>query len=221
MDHVRVVTCFTRSVANPTGFALECQRDKQLPDEVDYMAIRRREDAEAMDILGVDTERWDLAEAPHRGYESAEELFAGVKPHDLDTVDALYQRTKRVIDRKAVHTLVYPYGAGNHVDHLLVIAAVNRLRQEGSRMAYLQYFDQPYTTKHRADYRQIDTYPEINRRELLACNSGGYRLVLDEITLQRKLAACAAYTSQLGFQFGTEVDMRITLGREEYYLRPA
>ena len=38
---VTVVTCFTRSVPDPQGFALACQLDKGLGPEVDYMALRR------------------------------------------------------------------------------------------------------------------------------------------------------------------------------------
>ena len=38
---VTVLTCFTRSVPDPTGFALACQLDKGLPAEADYMALRR------------------------------------------------------------------------------------------------------------------------------------------------------------------------------------
>ncbi|MGB3801544.1 MAG: PIG-L family deacetylase, partial [Lewinella sp.] len=60
---VTVVTCFTQSVEAPTGFALACQLDKGLTAEVDYMALRRAEDATAMDALGALYQWWELREA--------------------------------------------------------------------------------------------------------------------------------------------------------------
>ncbi len=42
---VALCTIFTASVPDPQGFALRCQTDKGIPAEVDYMALRRAEDA--------------------------------------------------------------------------------------------------------------------------------------------------------------------------------
>ena len=79
---VTVVTCFTASVPDPGGFALACQLDKGLPADVDYLALRRAENAAAMAVLGATPVDLDLPEAPHRGYTSAADLFAGVHPGD-------------------------------------------------------------------------------------------------------------------------------------------
>jgi hypothetical protein len=67
---VVVATLFTRSVPDPTGFALACQLDKGLGPEVDYMALRRAEDRDAMRALGAEARWLDLPEAPHRRYGS-------------------------------------------------------------------------------------------------------------------------------------------------------
>ena len=48
---VVVATAFTATVPEPSGFALACQLDKGLAPEVDYMALRRDEDAAAMRAL--------------------------------------------------------------------------------------------------------------------------------------------------------------------------
>ena len=73
-------TIFTASVPDPQGFALRCQTDKGIPPEVDYMALRRAEDAAFTTFANVhDTRHWDYREAPHRGYESPADLFAGVR----------------------------------------------------------------------------------------------------------------------------------------------
>jgi hypothetical protein len=79
---VRVVTCFTASVADPSPFALSTQLDKGLGAEIDYMALRRAEDAAALQRLGAEPVHLPLPEAPHRGYTSAPDLFAGQHADD-------------------------------------------------------------------------------------------------------------------------------------------
>ncbi|MEK8106267.1 PIG-L family deacetylase [Micromonospora sp. M12] len=79
---VRVVTCFTASVPEPSPFALACQLDKGLAADVDYMALRRAEDRAACALLGVEPVHLPLAEAPHRGYPDPAALFAGVRADD-------------------------------------------------------------------------------------------------------------------------------------------
>ncbi len=66
---LHLITCFTRSVPDPSGFALACQLDKGLSAEVDYMALRRQEDVVACQQLSVQPHWLDLPEAPHRGYD--------------------------------------------------------------------------------------------------------------------------------------------------------
>src|SRR4051794_38941259 len=79
---VVMATLLTATVPEPTGFALACQLDKGLGPEVDYMALRREEDRAAAAHLGVAPVHLALREAPHRGYGSAPELFAGTCPDD-------------------------------------------------------------------------------------------------------------------------------------------
>src|SRR3954452_23674230 len=79
---VRVVTCFTASVADPSPFALSTQLDKGLTADVDYMALRRAEDTAALTHLGGEALHLSLPEAPHRGYTSAPDLFAGQHADD-------------------------------------------------------------------------------------------------------------------------------------------
>ena len=69
---VTVVTCFTTTVPDPTGFALACQLDKGLPADLDYMYLRRAENAAAMAVLGATPVALNLPAAPHRGYRSPE-----------------------------------------------------------------------------------------------------------------------------------------------------
>jgi LmbE family N-acetylglucosaminyl deacetylase len=185
---VSVVTCFTRSVPGPSGFALACQLDKGLPADVDYMALRRAENDAAMAVLGATPVDLDLPEAPHRGYTSAADLFAGVHPGDdvwLEVADRLTGLTADL--------WLAPQALGAHVDHLQVLHAVAALDRP-----VLWWRDSPYVL------RQPDAVPGD-------ALPGGLAPVQLPQLAGRRGDACACYASQLGFQFGGEGPMRTTL----------
>jgi LmbE family N-acetylglucosaminyl deacetylase len=185
---VTVVTCFTRSVPDPTGFALACQLDKGLSAGVDYLALRRAENAAAMAVLGATPVDLDLPEAPHRGYTSAPDLFAGVHPGD--------DVWREVADLLAGHTAdlwLAPQALGAHVDHLQVLRAVASLD-----LPVLWWRDSPYVL------RRPDAVPGEDL-------PGGLSTVELPQLADRRADACACYTTQLGFQFGGEAGMRAAL----------
>ena len=198
---VTVVTCFTRSVPDPTGFALACQLDKGLPPDVDYLALRRAENAAAVAVLGAVPVDLDLAEAPHRGYTSAPDLFAGVHPGD----DVWRQVADRLTPMTAADLWLAPQALGAHVDHLQVLRAVASLDRP-----VLWWRDSPYVL------RQPDAVP---RAPLPA----GLTPVTLAQRADRRADACACYASQLGFQFGGEAPMRTALAglTEELLAGPA
>lgn len=183
---VTVVTVFTGSVAAPTGFALACQTDKGLAPDVDYLALRREEDVVACAWLGVDAVHLGLLEAPHRGYASAPELFAGVRDDDAATTVPAVAGSLSPFVRDADLVLSCE-GIGGHVDHLVVRAALDALD-----VPFVAWRDQPYGLRHDA--------PPVG--------SDAVRLPVAGEALERKLDACAAYATQLGFQFGGEDAMR-------------
>jgi LmbE family N-acetylglucosaminyl deacetylase len=185
---VTVVTCFTRSVPDPTGFALACQLDKGLPPDVDYLALRRAENAAAMAVLGATAVDLDLPEAPHRGYTSAADLFAGVHPDD----DVWCEVADRLAGLDADLWLA-PQALGGHVDHLQVLRAV-----ASQDRPVLWWRDSPYVL------RQPDAVPG-------AALPGGLAPVQPAQLADRRADACACYTTQLGFQFGGEAGMRSAL----------
>jgi LmbE family N-acetylglucosaminyl deacetylase len=196
---VTVVTCLTASVPDPTGFALACQLDKGLGPDVDYMALRRAEDAAAMAVLAATPVHLDLPEAPHRGYASAPELFAGPRPDD--------EVWREVAARLAVldaDLWLAPQGLGGHVDHLLVGRAVAALGRP-----VLWWRDSPYVLRDplaRPGPHLPDGLEEVRP---------------EEQDRQRRADACACYASQLGFQFGGEAGMRAALaGHVETLLAP-
>ena len=185
---VTVVTCFTASVPDPTGFALACQTDKGLAPDVDYMALRRDEDRAATAVLGAAPVHLPLREAPHRGYGSAAALFAGVRPDDL-----VWQDVRTALQALDADLWLAPQGLGGHVDHLQVVRAVAALGRPT-----LWWRDAPYAL------RQPDAAPSP---ELPA----GLRPLSLPQDRARRSDACACYATQLGFQFGGEAGMRAAL----------
>jgi LmbE family N-acetylglucosaminyl deacetylase len=185
---VTVVTCFTRSVPDPAGFALACQLDKGLPADVDYMALRRDEDAAAMAVLGAAPRHLDLPEAPHRGYASAPDLFARV--HDGDDV---WRSVCAALADVPGDLWLAPQALGAHVDHLQVLRAVAALDRPT-----LWWRDSPYVL------REPDAVPGPDL-------PGGLTPVELPQDAARRADACACYATQLGFQFGGPEPMRAAL----------
>ena len=194
-EEVVVATVFTRSVASPQGFALTCQTDKGFAPEVDYMAIRRAEDEAACAILGARAVWLDLPEAPHRGYGSALALF-GARRED----DALERVLATIAPLVSKASSVYaPLGLGDHVDHHLVRDAVETLRPD----RLMLWEDMPYALRL-TERPPLTTWPDASREADDAADEA----------FARKLDACAAYRSQLTFQFGGEGPMREAFQRE-------
>jgi LmbE family N-acetylglucosaminyl deacetylase len=184
---VRVATVFTATVNPLSPFALACQLDKGLPTEVDYMALRRGEDVTAMRCLGVDEfEHLGLPEAPHRGYTSAADLFAGRHDDDrvLDDVREAVLPLARNVD-----LLLGPQGLGDHVDHQIVVEALT-----GLDVPTLLYRDTPYAMR-------LTTTGQQDAEVAVPIDAA----------LADKIAACTAYASQLGFQFGGRSTMAAAL----------
>lgn len=186
----QVVTVLTGNVNSPQGFALQCQTSKGIAPEVDYMALRRAEDLEAFSHLGNPRlYHWEFLEAPHRGYDSPPELFAGVKEGDdmaAQIAHELEQRREEI--GNDFDAIFAPQGLGNHVDHLHVIRAACGL--DTGRVYW--YRDTPYAIRE----------PEARPSKLLSSDLKRIGVDFDQKILERKIAACCSYASQIGFQFG-------------------
>ena len=192
---VRLCTVFTASVPEPKGFALACQLDKGLNADVDYMALRRAEDHDFARLAGVvDPLHLPYREAPHRGYENAADLFGGI--HDGDEIRR--ELADRFTELATGAEIIFgPQGLGNHVDHLQVIRA---LEAADLIARTVWYTDIPYAIR----------YPEARPSGLLP---GGLREQSCAIDLQRKIACCSAYRTQVPFQFGSDEGMAAQLTR--------
>jgi LmbE family N-acetylglucosaminyl deacetylase len=207
---VTVATAFTRSVPDPQGFALACQLDKGLPPEVDYMALRRAEDASACARLGARPVWLDFPEAPHRGYADAEALFAA--PRQDDTVDAPLSQALAALMTPAPDLILAPQAIGGHVDHVRLVQAILPLLPDG--VPVLWWTDFPYATRPLREAARpfaglMEAWPERGFHG----------------DAPARLAACAAYATQLGFQFGGVEGLGRALGAagpvERFRLRGA
>ncbi|MCI2239288.1 PIG-L family deacetylase [Paenibacillus sp. TRM 82003] len=188
---VLVVTVFTGSVPHPTGFALACQTDKGLAADVDYMALRRAEDDAALAALGVRGRHLPLLEAPHRGYTGAAALFGPVVAGDEGCPLAVEEAVGEVLDGELggeVDLLLGPQALGDHVDHRHVRDAVDALAHRRG-LLLSRWADTPYVLRAGAH-----------------APAGAPRRPW-EGELEAKVAACAAYATQLGFQFDGEAAM--------------
>ncbi len=196
-DGWRTVLCtiFTGSVDNPTGFALACQTDKELSADVDYMALRREEDKQAARILGAsEVIHWPFLEAPHRGYYSAPELFAGVRADD-EAWMGIMKLLQELLARERPDAVYLPQGIGGHVDHRQVIRAFIACGWLG---LVRWYRDTPYIIRDPAAQRDV-LVPSLGMEVAEE---------FSEAMLGKKIAACAAYGTQIGFQFGGKDGVR-------------
>ncbi len=184
---VWVATLFTASVRNPTGFALACQLDKGLPPAADYIALRRAEERAACAALRARPVFLGLEEAPHRGYADAPALFGRPRPGD-DAARRARPLLARLIRRVRPSLILAPQGVGGHVDHVALRRALRSLRP---RVEIWHWEDFPYTLRRRTHPAR----PDASRMRAL-------RPLALRGDLRAKTAACAAYRTQLGFQFG-------------------
>ncbi len=184
---VWVATLFTASVPHPTGFALACQLDKGLPAEADYMAIRRGEERAACAALGARPLFLGLREAPHRGYAAAPALFGPPLPGD-EAARLARPLLARTLRRLRPDLILAPQGIGGHVDHVALLLALWSVRP---RAPVWHWEDFPYTLRRRS-----------HPARPFAARMGAMRPMALRGDLHAKTAACAAYATQLGFQFG-------------------
>ena len=200
-SEVFVATAFTKSEPELSEFALACQLDKGLPADVDYMAIRRREDLEWSRRIGAQSVHGVLAEAPHRGYQSARELFGSVLPTDK-LEDALKVWFEVLISTLKPTAILCPIGVGNHIDHLWVREVARTTLSH--RFPLFFFRDLPYASKlnpfHVEDYLGSSSiWHEL-------------KVPVSQTAVSKAQFAAEAYQTQIAFQFGHIGQMKNTLG---------
>ena len=195
--HVVHATLFTATVPDPSGFALECQLDKGIGEEVDYMALRRDEDHTFAERIGASSiVHGPFPEAPHRGYSSAKALFGPVRDDD-PVLEPLCDYLRTLLQRYAPDLLVSPQAIGGHVDHVQLVDAVSCIASFDLCPPVVWYRDAPYVIDHP---RTGSPFSHISELDPIAVSIGP--------VLQRKLDGAAAYASQLERQFARRFSNR-------------
>lgn len=146
---------------------------------------RRKEDEAAAKILGARALYLDIPDCIYRQYEgqalypSEESLWGEVQPND----PAHAVLAKQDLDD---YSLIYaPLGAGRHVDHQLVRGWALRLQAQGREIRFYQ--DYPYMRKREALDEALGHFGAMQP----------YAVMLSEAAMQAKIAAMAAYASQI------------------------
>lgn len=158
------------------------------------MAMRRVEDIAACAVVGAEVVHLPLLEAPHHGYETAAALVRPRLAGD-DAVEALLSLLGPHV--AAADLVLGPLAIGNHVEHHVVRDALAALRPDA-----LMWEDWSYADRDEAGR-----------------NDPVWRLPLDSALVKARIAACACYRSQLGFQFGSADAMaaRLSAQKEERF----
>ena len=151
--------------------------------------------------LDLDFHHMDLAEAPHRGYNNVAELFSDVHVED-PAIEQCKRAFTRLLGELRPDVCMGPMGVGGHVDHRVVVASLEAALCDSDTKACLYYADQPYALKHPDELNTLCS--ASNKVTPLHFHS-------ERSTRQEAIDAIAAYTTQLGFQFGGEEKMRKTL----------
>jgi LmbE family N-acetylglucosaminyl deacetylase len=163
---------------------------------VEYVEARRREDEAAMALLGADFVWLDGLDAIYRAptaYPDSEQVFAS--PHARDELASYVEASLRPL--RASRPLYVPLGVGRHVDHVLVARGAARLGE------VVHYEDLPYALDNAALAAALAERDPPLAPELLDIGE----------TLERKLAAVAAYTTQVPMLFDDVAGMRQKLVR--------
>lgn len=198
-----------------SSFAMDVHRRMGFSQDVQTaIQTRRREDAAAMELLGVDYLWFDYPDAIYRGtpayYTSDNQLMGGeVQPGDRkideELAEILVSLRKRLPD-----TVWYaPLAVGRHVDHQLVCSAADRLTQLGARVNL--YEDFPYVARH--------SDALANRLEEFG-NTLEPGLVEMSEMLHQRLDASAKYASQTASNFGDEANMVKSMTNYTHSIRP-
>jgi LmbE family N-acetylglucosaminyl deacetylase len=200
---IRVVTIAAGSPpssAIPSPLAESFHRAWGLPS-TDAVASRRREDDAAMAILGAEAVRLGQLDAVYRRpdrYDTEAALFgepAGDDRLEIEVIAALGS----ILAASPRALVLAPLAVGGHVDHRLVHRAARDLASQGREVAF--YEDLPYATK-----------PGSVAQRRAAIGAALAPETFDiAATIDRKIEAIFAYTSQLDALFGGRDQARAVL----------
>lgn len=199
---VHLLTVFTKSKKPFNSFAKECQLSKGIPIEEDYLSLRAKENVNFAKFMGINNVvNLDFLEAPYRGYESSKSLFLSDETKESSLIDELTEKIKSYVMRFKFDQIYSAAALGNHIDHLLVRSATQKLYTSivNSETSFYLYEDLPYAINSES-FVDLETFKE------------SYFVDIDiSETIEDKVKGILEYTSQIGFQFGDPkmVDIKV------------
>ncbi len=205
------ITVFAAPLPPGTPLSAYVQGQHQRWGDTDAAAanrVRRSEEAAALARLGLDLTLLDYPDAIYRAdrYPSDAHLFGALHAAETDLPARLAADLTVILgDRhKADLTIYAPLGLGHHVDHQIVFLAARRLAGVGWSVQH--YEDYPYAAKPAAHAQR---FAELG----LAADGApalpvGYDIAA---TLDTKIAAIAAYPSQLSGLFDPPAAMPVAV----------
>lgn len=161
-------------------------------------AMRRAEDEAACGVLGADFLHLPIPDCIYRGaadgamyYRSDAEIFGPVHPGEARLVEEVIALLRAL---PAAEQILAPLTVGNHVDHIFVRLAAEKVY--GDRLVY--YEDYPYAQK------------EDGVQAVLERTGGDWKATvhpLSEAATQAKIAAILAYRSQFSTFWTDRADL--------------
>ena len=203
-DQVVVTTVFGGR-ADPAKLSPFAQSIHARPGAADdLIAQRLAEEYQALAILHAKARPGDYLDCIYRQeepggrwlYDREEAIFGPIDPADAALVEELAAVFAALAPHPDQCTIYAPLAVGCHVDHQVVRQAAMQLLEASYEVLF--YEDYPYVVRDRAGL------PAALERFK---TSGGWRprpVVLSRQDLDCKIAAVAAYASQLGVLFGTD-----------------
>ena len=204
--HVLVVTVLAGAPHHRDLSEFAAQTHARWGNDPSPAAMRGEEDRRALALLGADCLHLEYPDAIYRShggsflYSSDEELFSSIHPADANL---LSQVAAAIADIRSPQdsTIYAPLSVGNHVDHQLVRNALLSLRAHSNEIVF--YEDYPYVDRPGA----LTSTLEALRTRVWESELQPF----DEMCLEAKIEAIAAYRSQMASLFGsaTAMDIRV------------
>jgi LmbE family N-acetylglucosaminyl deacetylase len=228
-ESVAVVTVFAGAPEPDVSLSSYAQRlHARWGDSVDAVEERRKENREALALLGASVKNWPYRDCVYRrtpegdyAYASEEALWGRIHPAEGDLVRELTGRVS-ALPLTLQATLYVPLAVGGHVDHRIVRRAAEEFGTGHHRWSLTYYEDFPYAAE-----------PGSVRAAGPSLAEDGWEaelVPLSQEALEAKMAAIARYRSQMSTFWTDRAEMAASVrafaerrgaGRSaEWYWRP-
>ncbi len=186
------------------------------------MAVRRREDIDAMNLLGCDYVHLGFQDGIYRRspvtgdliYRHARKKWSTPNVDDSGHIEELYLTLRRLCHNMGSILLLSPMGIGGHVDHF--ICAITAIRIANARVRLLFYEDFPYAVDGNVG-QGVGSPQEAMAR----LGREPDRRFFVPVNVERQARLLLAYATQIPSLFGDAKRMRSLLEARMHGSTPA